>query len=192
MPTLDSDFLNRLSRYRTLQNLIFCPSLVEVLSSASPLHAPFASRTRLFLGFQPFSTCLNVFLAMVDLAEQNGQDSVDERSDVHEVGPRGGESFRGDEVKDKQDASNQHGDAEKGEDETQDEADEDDAIQLTKLTANVRDQDDLERDIGRQADQMLVDQADERDNKRLEKTSQEKEYGTICIWTLLMHSNRSI
>ncbi|KAI9709692.1 MAG: hypothetical protein M1820_003094 [Bogoriella megaspora] len=54
-------------------------------------------------------------------------------------------------------------------------SDEDEETRLARLTANVRDQDDLERDIGRQAGQMLVEQADERDNKRLEKTLQDKE-----------------
>ena len=39
----------------------------------------------------------------------------------------------------------------------------------------IRDQDDLERDIGRQADQLLTEQADERDKKRLEKTSTTKQ-----------------
>ncbi|KAK1142268.1 DNA repair protein rhp26 [Aspergillus melleus] len=51
----------------------------------------------------------------------------------------------------------------------------DEASRLRALQADVRDQDDLERDISRQADKLLLEQADERDNKRLEKTSQEKE-----------------
>jgi DNA excision repair protein ERCC-6 len=38
------------------------------------------------------------------------------------------------------------------------------------LFATAKDQDELERAIGRQADQLLNEQADERDNKRLEKT----------------------
>lgn len=38
------------------------------------------------------------------------------------------------------------------------------------LLATAKDQDELERDIGRQADQLLTEQADERDQKRLEKT----------------------
>ncbi|KAF2431189.1 hypothetical protein EJ08DRAFT_190627 [Tothia fuscella] len=38
------------------------------------------------------------------------------------------------------------------------------------LFATAKDQEELERDIGRQADQLLNEQADERDNKRLEKT----------------------
>lgn len=52
---------------------------------------------------------------------------------------------------------------------------EDEAAQLAALSAGVRDQDDLERDIGRQADQLLLEQADERDNKRLERTQKEKD-----------------
>lgn len=47
---------------------------------------------------------------------------------------------------------------------------EDEASRLKGLATEVRDQDDLERDIGRQADQLLTEQADERDKKRLEKT----------------------
>ncbi|PGH29773.1 DNA excision repair protein ERCC-6 [[Emmonsia] crescens] len=45
---------------------------------------------------------------------------------------------------------------------------------LRELQAAVRDQDDLERDIGRQADKLLIEQADERDHKRLERTVVEK------------------
>ncbi|PGG95737.1 DNA excision repair protein ERCC-6 [Blastomyces parvus] len=45
---------------------------------------------------------------------------------------------------------------------------------LRELQADVRDQDDLERDIGRQADKLLIEQADERDYKRLERTKVEK------------------
>ena len=52
---------------------------------------------------------------------------------------------------------------------------EDEASRLRDLATEVRDQDDLERDIGRQADQLLTEQADERDKKRLEKTSADKE-----------------
>ncbi|KAI9820251.1 MAG: hypothetical protein M1827_005873 [Pycnora praestabilis] len=51
----------------------------------------------------------------------------------------------------------------------------DEASRLKDLTEHVRDQDELERDIGRQADRMLTEQADERDHKRLEKTSGDKE-----------------
>src|SRR6266567_1999112 len=55
------------------------------------------------------------------------------------------------------------------EDEELDE-DADEESRLKSLATAIRDQDDLERDIGRQADQMMTEQADERDNKRLEKT----------------------
>ncbi|KAL4867630.1 hypothetical protein BDV12DRAFT_198051 [Aspergillus spectabilis] len=51
----------------------------------------------------------------------------------------------------------------------------DEASRLKELQADVRDQDALERDITRQADRVLMEQADERDNKRLEKTQHEKE-----------------
>ena len=52
----------------------------------------------------------------------------------------------------------------------------DEAFRLKDLATGVRDQDDLERDISRQADQLLTSQANERDQKRLEKTVAEKEY----------------
>ena len=52
---------------------------------------------------------------------------------------------------------------------------EDEASRLKDLATGVRDQDDLERDINRQADQLLTEQADERDQKRLEKTQVERE-----------------
>ena len=52
---------------------------------------------------------------------------------------------------------------------------EDEASRLKDLATEVRDQDDLERDIGRQADQLLTEQADERDKKRLDKTRGDKE-----------------
>ncbi|KAL2838388.1 SNF2 family N-terminal domain-containing protein [Aspergillus pseudoustus] len=51
----------------------------------------------------------------------------------------------------------------------------DEATRLKELHADIRDQDTLERDITRQADRLLMEQADERDNKRLEKTRLEKE-----------------
>lgn len=47
--------------------------------------------------------------------------------------------------------------------------------QLHDLATEVRDQDELERDVGRQADQMLNEQANERDRKRLEKSLAEKD-----------------
>ena len=52
---------------------------------------------------------------------------------------------------------------------------EDEAARLKGLATEVRDQDDLERDIGRQADQLLTEQADERDQKRLERTRGDRE-----------------
>ncbi|KAL8661690.1 MAG: hypothetical protein Q9202_005382 [Teloschistes flavicans] len=51
---------------------------------------------------------------------------------------------------------------------------EDEATRLRALAADVRDQDDLERDVGRQADQMLTDQANGRDQKRLDKALSDK------------------
>ncbi|KAI4175028.1 MAG: hypothetical protein LQ346_008149 [Caloplaca aetnensis] len=52
---------------------------------------------------------------------------------------------------------------------------EDEATRLRALAADVRDQDDLERDVGRQADQLLTEQANERDQKRLDKTKADKD-----------------
>lgn len=51
----------------------------------------------------------------------------------------------------------------------------DEATQLAGLGAGVRDQDDLERDIGRQADKLLLEQAEERDQKRLSKAQTDKD-----------------
>ncbi|PWY75536.1 DNA repair protein Rhp26/Rad26 [Aspergillus heteromorphus CBS 117.55] len=51
----------------------------------------------------------------------------------------------------------------------------DEASRLRELQADVRNQDDLERDISRQADKLLMEQADERDKKRLERTAAEKQ-----------------
>ncbi|KAL8762611.1 MAG: hypothetical protein Q9184_001412 [Pyrenodesmia sp. 2 TL-2023] len=51
----------------------------------------------------------------------------------------------------------------------------DEATRLRALAADVRDQDDLERDVGRKADQLLTEQANERDQKRLNKTQTEKD-----------------
>jgi DNA excision repair protein ERCC-6 len=51
----------------------------------------------------------------------------------------------------------------------------DEAAQMIALAADIRDQDDIERDIGRQADQLLFEQADERDQKRMDKTQKEKD-----------------
>ncbi|KKY17286.1 putative dna repair and recombination protein rad26 [Diplodia seriata] len=50
-----------------------------------------------------------------------------------------------------------------------------------RFLTTVRDQDDLERDIGRQADRMLTEQADERDNKRLQKALTEKQRCTTQL-----------
>ncbi|KAM0721160.1 hypothetical protein Q7P37_003447 [Cladosporium fusiforme] len=58
---------------------------------------------------------------------------------------------------------------------TQNVEEKDEATQLAELATGVRDQDDLERDIGRQADKLLLEQADERDKKRLEKTQKDKD-----------------
>lgn len=46
----------------------------------------------------------------------------------------------------------------------------DKSSRLRALNAEVRDQDDLERDIGREADRLLLEQASERDKVRLEKS----------------------
>lgn len=59
--------------------------------------------------------------------------------------------------------------------ETQNEEEKDEATQLAELATGVRNQDDLERDIGRQADKLLLEQADERDKKRLDKTQKDKD-----------------
>lgn len=45
---------------------------------------------------------------------------------------------------------------------------------LRNLDAQVRDQDDLERDIGREADRLLFEQANQRDHQRLEKSRAQK------------------
>lgn len=52
--------------------------------------------------------------------------------------------------------------------------DEDETGGLEALGASIRDQDDLERNINQQADQLLVKQANARDRKRLEKAEREK------------------
>lgn len=68
---------------------------------------------------------------------------------------------------------------------------EDEASRLRDLATEVRDQDDLERDIGRQADQLLTEQADERDKKRLEKTRGDKEKLENQVWRLHERRERS-
>ncbi|KAK1067485.1 DNA repair protein rhp26 [Friedmanniomyces endolithicus] len=60
----------------------------------------------------------------------------------------------------------------------------DEATVLAELAAGTRDQEDLERDIGRQADQLLVEQADERDKKRLEKTQKSRELLQVQVRSL--------
>ncbi|KAL8861516.1 MAG: hypothetical protein Q9178_002040 [Gyalolechia marmorata] len=69
---------------------------------------------------------------------------------------------------------------------------EDEVTRLRALAADVRDQDDLERDVGRQADQMLTEQANERDQKRLEKTMSDKEKLDAQIRKLRERCNRPI
>lgn len=63
---------------------------------------------------------------------------------------------------------------------------------LRGLQAEVRDQDDLERDIGRQADMLLFEQANERDQQRLEKTSTSKEKLELQIRKLRDRVSQSI
>ncbi|KAL8698988.1 MAG: hypothetical protein Q9224_001609 [Gallowayella concinna] len=67
---------------------------------------------------------------------------------------------------------------------------EDEETRLRALAADVRDQDDLERDVGRQADQMLTEQANERDQKRLDKTLSEIEKLDAQIRKLQERSTR--
>ena len=50
----------------------------------------------------------------------------------------------------------------------------DEASRLRELDAQVRDQDDLERGIGREADRLLFEQAQQRDQQRLEKSKAQK------------------
>ncbi|KAF3492243.1 DNA repair and recombination protein RAD26 [Arthroderma uncinatum] len=50
----------------------------------------------------------------------------------------------------------------------------DESSRLRALNADIRDQEDLERDITRQADKLLKEQANERDIRRLERTRHEK------------------
>src|SRR5271154_2349197 len=51
----------------------------------------------------------------------------------------------------------------------------DESTRLKDLQAEIRNQDDLERDIGREADRLLFQQAIDRDQQRLEKTQNQKE-----------------
>ena len=60
-------------------------------------------------------------------------------------------------------------------------SDADEAERLRFLTTGTRAQDDLERDIGRQADQMLIEQADARDQKRIEKLEGEAKRAEAAV-----------
>ncbi|KAH7139411.1 SNF2 family N-terminal domain-containing protein [Dendryphion nanum] len=62
--------------------------------------------------------------------------------------------------------------------------DADEATRLQFLTTGTRDQDDLERDIGRQADRLLTEQADERDRKRIEKNEGEVKKTQVAMQKL--------
>ncbi|KAI9660935.1 MAG: hypothetical protein M1821_009262 [Bathelium mastoideum] len=116
---------------------------------------------------------------MADLQDQDGQGDIGEERTDHKSDLLVQKARNKEKLLDEPETNGSQDDALENKSEhdeaDEDEADEDDATHLAKLTANVRDQDDLERDIGRQADQLLVEQADERDNKRLEKTLQERE-----------------
>jgi DNA excision repair protein ERCC-6 len=73
-------------------------------------------------------------------------------------------------------------DAQSEEDEVPEDADEE--TRLKFLTTGTRAQDDLERDIGRQADQLLTEQADARDKKRIEKAEAEAKRAEAAIQKL--------
>ncbi|KAL5120641.1 DNA repair protein rhp26 [Pleosporales sp. CAS-2024a] len=60
-------------------------------------------------------------------------------------------------------------------------SDADEETRLKFLTTGTRAQDDLERDIGRQADQLLTEQADARDKKRMEKAEAEAKRAEAAI-----------
>ncbi|KAH7088330.1 SNF2 family N-terminal domain-containing protein [Paraphoma chrysanthemicola] len=62
--------------------------------------------------------------------------------------------------------------------------DADEETRLKFLTTGTRAQDDLERDIGRQADQLLTEQADARDKKRIEKAEAEAKRAEAAIQKL--------
>jgi DNA excision repair protein ERCC-6 len=57
----------------------------------------------------------------------------------------------------------------------------DEAAQLAALGAGIADQEELERNVGQQANQALLEQAEERDRKRLEKTQKEKDRMTVAL-----------
>jgi DNA excision repair protein ERCC-6 len=63
-------------------------------------------------------------------------------------------------------------------------SDADEETRLKFLTTGTRAQDDLERDIGRQADQLLTEQADARDKKRIEKAEAEAKRAEAAIQKL--------
>ncbi|OAL00670.1 DNA repair and recombination protein RAD26 [Phaeosphaeriaceae sp. SRC1lsM3a] len=63
-------------------------------------------------------------------------------------------------------------------------SDADEETRLKFLTTGTRAQDDLERDIGRQADQLLTEQADARDKKRIEKAEGEAKRAEAAIQKL--------
>ncbi|KAH8732318.1 SNF2 family N-terminal domain-containing protein [Phaeosphaeriaceae sp. PMI808] len=63
-------------------------------------------------------------------------------------------------------------------------SDADEETRLKFLTIGTRAQDDLERDIGRQADQLLTEQADARDKKRIEKAEAEAKRAEAAIQKL--------
>lgn len=60
-------------------------------------------------------------------------------------------------------------------------SDADEETRLKFLTTGTRAQDDLERDIGRQAEQLLVEQADARDKKRMEKVEAEAKRAEAAV-----------
>jgi DNA excision repair protein ERCC-6 len=63
-------------------------------------------------------------------------------------------------------------------------SDADEETRLKFLTTGTRAQDDLERDIGRQADQLLTEQADARDKKRMEKVDGEVKRAEAAVQKL--------
>ncbi|KAF1921107.1 DNA repair and recombination protein RAD26 [Ampelomyces quisqualis] len=63
-------------------------------------------------------------------------------------------------------------------------SDADEETRLKLLTTGTRAQDDLERDIGRQADQLLTEQADARDKKRIEKAEAEAKRAEAAVQKL--------
>jgi DNA excision repair protein ERCC-6 len=73
---------------------------------------------------------------------------------------------------------------ESGQEEEELPSDADEETRLKFLTTGTRAQDDLERDIGRQADQLLTEQADARDKKRIEKAEAEAKRAEAAIQKL--------